>query len=351
MKPRAAMSNAKPLARTYEPIESPPRAAVVVTRGGIVESQHAIRYAVADSSGAIVGSAGDIDAPTFLRSSAKPLICATVVRSGAADRFGFTDVELAVAAGSHSGEPYHVEAVQSMLAKAGLDESALQCGPHPPMHEPSAAALAAAGERPRSIHNNCSGKHAAILALAVHLGAPTSDYLSASNAAEAAILEACAELFGVDPSAMVVGVDGCGIPVVAVPLRNSAQLYARIADPSALPARWQSPIERVRRAMVNNPAYVAGTGRFDTDLMRATFPNVACKGGAEGFHASASISRKLGMCVKVADGNYRAVSPFVIERLLEYSAIDEDAAKLLETHRRPAVKNHAGAIVGEIRAV
>lgn len=345
------MRNAKPLAGSYEPIASPQRAAVVVTRGGIVESQHAIRYAVADPTGAIVRSEGDIDAPTFLRSSAKPLICATVVRSGAADRFGFTDVELAVAAGSHSGEPYHIEAVQSMLAKAGLDESALQCGPHAPMHEPSAAALAAAGERPRAVHNNCSGKHAAILALAVHLGAPTSDYLSPSNAAEAAILEACAELFDVAASAMVVGVDGCGIPVVAVPLRNSAALYARIADTSALPQRWRESIERVRRAMVNNPAYVAGTGRFDTDLMRATFPNVVCKGGAEGFHACASISRKLGLCVKVADGNYRAVSPFVIERLLASNAMDDDAAKLLEAHRRPVVKNHAGAIVGEIRAV
>ena len=345
------MRNAKPLAESFEPIESPPRAAVVVTRGGIVESQHAIRYAVADPSGAIVESAGDIDAPTFLRSSAKPLICATVVQSGAADRFGFTDVELAVASGSHSGEPYHIEAVRSMLAKAGLDESALQCGPHAPMHEPSAAALAAAGERPRAIHNNCSGKHAAILALAVHLGAPTSDYLSAANAAEAKILASCAELFGVDESSMVVGVDGCGIPVVAVPLRNSAQLYARIAEPSTLPAHWRDALARVRRAMVNNPAYVAGTGRFDTDLMRATFPNVACKGGAEGFHASASIARKVGMCAKVADGNYRAISPFVIERLFERGVLDDEAVKLLATHRRPAVKNHAGKLVGEIRAV
>lgn len=340
-----------PDAARLEPIASPPRAAVVVTRGGVVESQHAIRYAVADPTGAIVESAGDIDAPTFLRSSAKPLICATVIQSGAADRFGFTDVELAVAAGSHSGEPYHIEAVQSMLAKAGLDESALRCGPHPPVHEPSAAALAAAGEKPRAIHNNCSGKHAAILALAAHLGAPTSEYLVPSNAAEQAIIAACSELFGVPSAQIPIGVDGCGIPVVAVPVRNSATLYARIADVASLPPKWREPIERVRRAMVNHPAYVAGTGRFDTDLMRATFPNVACKGGAEGFHATAAIERKLGMCVKVADGNYRAVSPFVIERLLALGAIDDDAAALLENHRHPAVKNHAGKAVGEIRAV
>lgn len=322
-----------------------------MTRGGIVESQHAIRYAVADPTGAIVESAGDIDAPTFLRSSAKPLICATVVQSGAADRFGFTDVELAVASGSHSGEPYHIDAVRSMLTKAGIPESALKCGPHAPMHEPSAAALAAAGEKPTAVHNNCSGKHASILALAVHLGASTESYLLPSNPAEQAILAACAELFGLPAERIVVGVDGCGIPVVAVPLRNSASFYAKLADVPSLPAKWREPVERVRRAMVNHPAYVAGTGRFDTDLMRATFPNIACKGGAEGFHGSASIARKLGMCVKVADGNYRGISPFVIERLLALGAIDDEAAKLLDVHHHPVVKNHAGKTVGEIRAV
>lgn len=345
------MRNAVRSEASLEPVATPARAAVVVTRGGIVESQHAVRYAVADPAGAVVESAGDVDAPTFLRSSAKPIICAAVVQSGAADRFGFTDVELAVAAGSHSGEPFHIEAVRSMLAKAGLDESALRCGPHPPMHEPSAAALLAAGEKPRAVHNNCSGKHAGILALAVHLGAATDDYLAPSNLAQQAILAACAELFGVPLERIVIGVDGCGIPVVAVPLRSSAWFYARLADVASLPARWRGPVERVRRAMVNNPAYVAGTGRFDTDLMRATFPDVACKGGAEGFHGAALIARKLGVCVKVADGNYRAVPPFVIERLLALGAIDDEAAKLLEAHRHPVVKNHAGTVVGAIRAV
>jgi len=334
-----------------EPIASPQRAAVVVTRGGIVESQHYIRYAVADSSGAIVESAGDLDAPTFLRSSAKPLICAVVVASGAADRFGFTDAELAIAAGSHSGEPYHVEAVASMLEKIGLREDALQCGPHPPIHEPSAAALLKAGEPPRRIHNNCSGKHSGILALAVHLGAPIDNYLSAENPAQRAILAGCAEMFDVPEASMIVGVDGCGIPAVAVPLRVSAAFFARFADSARLPTRWRAPLERVRRAMVNNPQYVAGTGRFDSDLMRATFPNVACKGGAEGFHAAADIQHAVGMCVKVSDGNYRAVSPFVIERLVGLGALTPDEAALLEKHRHPHVTNHAGMVVGEIRAV
>ena len=334
-----------------EPIESPRRAAVVVTRGGIVESQHAIRFAVAEPSGAILESAGDLEAPTYLRSSAKPLICAAIVASGAADKFKFTDAELAIAAGSHSGEPYHVEAVQSMLEKIGLDQRALQCGAHPPVHEPSAAALAREGLAPQRIHNNCSGKHAGILALAVHMGASTGDYLSPDNPAERAILAGCAEMLGVAPASMVVGVDGCGIPAVAVPLRASAAFFARFADTRTLPARWREPLERVRRAMVNNPQYVAGTDRFDTDLMRAAYPNIACKGGAEGFHASAVVPRGIGMCAKVSDGSYRAIPPFVIARLEALGALAPEEAALLDRHRRPLVKNHAGAVVGDIRAV
>jgi L-asparaginase II len=341
----------EPSAEAYEPIVSPQRAAVVVTRGGIVESQHYVRYVVADAAGAVVESAGDIDAPTFLRSSAKPMICAAVVASGAAERFGFTDAELAIAAGSHSGEPYHVEAVASMLEKIGLDQTALLCGPHPPIHEPSAAALVRAGKVPERIHNNCSGKHAAILALAVHLGASPKNYLVPDHPAQAAILTACAEMFDVPRASMIVGVDGCGIPAVAVPLRTSAVFYARFAVSAELPARWREPLERVRRAMVNNPQYVAGTDRFDTDLMRATFPNMACKGGAEGFHATAIIHRAMGVCVKVADGNPRAISPFVIEKLIELGALGADEALLLERYRHPVVKNHAGTVVGEIRAV
>jgi len=325
--------------------------AVVVTRGPIVESQHYIRYALAEPDGAIVRSAGDLDAPTYLRSSAKPLIAAVVVARGAADRFGFSDAELAIAAGSHSGEQYHIEAVRSMLDKAGLTADALRCGAHPPVHEPSASALAQAGELPQSIHNNCSGKHAAILALAAALGADPSSYLLPDNPAEQAILDGCAEMFGVEKASMVVSVDGCGIPVVAVPLRVSARFYARFASPSSLPPAWREPLERVRSAMIEYPAYVAGTGRFDTDLMRAAYPRIACKGGAEGFHASAIIAQGRGLCVKVADGNYRAVSPFVTSQLLEIGALDRALTPELERHLHPPVRNHAGVIVGEIRAV
>ena len=329
----------------------PDRPAVVVTRGGIVESEHFVRFAVADPSGEVIASDGDIDSPTFLRSSAKPLICAAVVESGAAERFGFTDMELALIAGSHSGEPKHVDGVRSMLSKIGLGEGALACGPHPPIHEPSAEALVRACQLPQRVHNNCSGKHAGILALALHLGASPDGYLAPTHPAQSRILDAYAAMFGVARERMVVGVDGCGIPVVAVPMRVSATFFARFAALEGLPSKWLGPLERVRDAMVAHPDYVAGTGRFDTDLMTAARPHIACKGGAEGFHATAMIGTKRGMCAKAADGNYRAISPFVIARLRELGELSDAEARALERHAQPLVRNHAGTVVGEIRTI
>ncbi len=333
------------------PFDTGSRPAVVVTRGGIVESEHFVRHALARPDGTILSSTGDIDGPTFMRSSAKPLICAVVVASGAADRFGFTDQELAVAAGSHSGEPYHVAAVRSMLAKIGLAEDALACGPHPPLHEGSARALAAAGAQPGRIHNNCSGKHASILALAVLRGAPPEGYLAASHPAQVEIIEGCAALLGVAPASMAIGVDGCGIPVIGVPMRAAAICFARFAQPELLPAAWRSPIRRVIGAMTTFPRYVAGTGRYDTDLMEAGSGAIVCKGGAEGYHASGALHARLGLSAKVADGNYRAIPPFVTAMLARHGALDSAQAVALARHAHPIIKNYAGAEVGEILAL
>ena len=330
------------------PFDTGTSPAVVVTRDGIVESEHFIRLAVASADGAVIEARGDIESRVFMRSSAKPLICAVVIASGAADRFGFTPEELAVAAGSHSGEPYHIAAVRSMLAKIGLDEGALQCGPHPPIHEPSAKALLAQGQEPGRIHNNCSGKHAAILALAVHRGASPNSYLSPDHPAQREIIAGCAALLGVEVQSMSIGIDGCGIPVIAAPMRAVAVCFARFGEPARFGPAWQEPIARIVRAMVEHPQYVAGSGRFDTDLIRAAAGAVACKGGAEGYHATAALAQNIGFAVKVADGNYRAVSPFVIGRLDDHRVLGSSQLERLARHRRPPVKNYAGTVVGEI---
>ena len=286
-----------------------------------------------------------------MRSSAKPLICAAVVQSGAADRFGFDDRELAVAAGSHAGEAHHLDAVRSMLHKIGLDEGALQCGPHPPLYPGAAAALAAAHQAPASIHNNCSGKHAAILALARRLGASTHDYLSASNPAERYILEACAEMLDIELDDTLIGVDGCGVPVIAVPMVTAATFYARLADDERLPARWRGAMRRVTRAMLDHPRYVGGTGRLDSDIMQATRSRLLCKSGAEGYHACTVFAQKAGMASKIEDGNNRATPPFVVEELRRHGYISGDELEALAQHRCPSVVNYAGAVVGRIEAI
>lgn len=319
-----------------------------MTRGGIVESEHYVRYAISAADGSTIEARGDIESTTFMRSSAKPLITAVVVASGAADAFGFTPEEIAVAAGSHSGEPFHIAAVRNMLAKIGLAEDALQCGAHPPIHEASAKALQAAGKEPARIHNNCSGKHAAILALAMHRGASPAGYLAPEHPAQREIIAGCAALLGVDARSMAIGVDGCGIPVIGVPMRAVAVCFARFGEPVRFGKVWQGPVARVMRAMVDHPEYVAGTGRFDTDLMRAASGAIACKGGAEGYHATAALAARFGLAVKVADGNYRAVSPFVIGRLVARRVLAGAQLAQLARHRRPQVRNYAGTIVGEI---
>lgn len=324
---------------------------VVVTRGGIEESAHAVRFAAADAEGAIVASGGDIEQLTFLRSSAKPLICAVVVGSGAADHYKFTDAEIALAAGSHSGEPFHVAAARSMLAKAGLTEDDLRCGPHAPYNVQAALDLAAAGIEPGRIHNNCSGKHAGILALAMHLGAGPAGYLDAAHPAEFAILDGCAEMLGVPRASFAIGVDGCGIPVIATPLSTAARFFAKFAAPKRFAPKWGDALVRVRDAMMAHPEMVAGTGEFDTDLMRVTPGDVVAKGGAEGYHASAALRQGIGLCAKIVDGNSRAVAPFVVERLLAFGAITNEQADVLSGYRRKIVKNRAGTVTGEIYAL
>jgi L-asparaginase II len=323
---------------------------VEVTRGGIEESAHAVRFAAADVEGAIVASGGDMEQLTFLRSSAKPLICAVVVGSGAADHYGFTDAEIALAAGSHSGEPFHVAAARSMLAKAGLNENDLRCGPHAPYNAQAALDLLSAGIVPGQIYNNCSGKHAGILAMAMHLGAGPAGYLEARHPAESAILDGCAEMLGVPRSSFAIGVDGCGIPAIATPLSVAARFFAKFAAPQRFAAKWREALVRVRDAMMAHPQMVAGTGEFDTDLMRAAPGDIVVKGGAEGYHASAALARGIGLCAKIVDGNSRAVSPFVVERLIALGAITAQQAEALSGHRRKIVKNRAGTVTGEIFA-
>lgn len=321
---------------------------VEVTRGGYVESVHRVAACAVDASGNVLDEGGDIETPVFLRSAAKPFIAAAAVSAGVRERFGLEPREIAVMAASHSGEPFHVEAVLSILRKIGMDPSALQCGAHLPYDQGAAKALLDAGLEPTALHNNCSGKHAGILALCVAIGADPTTYLRVENPAEQRILAFCARLCGDDASSWPVAIDGCGIPVYATSLRKAARSFARLATLQGIESADAGALRVVRDAMLAHPEYVAGTGQFDTELMIAGDGNIVSKAGAEGLHGVAALSQGYGYVSKVLDGASRARGPSSIAALRRLGVLGDQKAAALERFSRPAVYNRAGERVGEI---
>jgi L-asparaginase II len=324
---------------------------VAVSRGELVESVHEVSACIADAGGESELETGEVERPVYLRSSAKPFIAAAIVASGAADEFAFDDRELAVIAASHGGEPFHVAAVRGILSKIGLGVAALQCGAHPPSYEPAAAALAAAGEAPSALHNNCSGKHAGILAMCVCLGFDLATYAAPGHPAQRRILALCARLAGVPAGSLPLAVDGCGIPVYAVSLRAAARSFARFATLKEVADEDARPLERVRSAMRAEPRYVAGTGRFDSALIEATRGRIVGKAGAEGVHGDAFAREGLGLALKAADGARRAVAPAVVALAGSVGALDPGEAAGLTEYAAPAIHTIAGAAVGRVVAL
>lgn len=319
---------------------------VTLTRGPLAECVHRGHIAVVDADGRVASAAGDPHFVTFARSAAKPLQAVPVVASGAADRFGLDADELALLCASHSGESRHVEAVSRILAKLGLGETHLQCGAHPPYHKPSASALREAGEAPRAVHNNCSGKHAGMLALALQLGAPTDGYRRPDHPAQRAMLDAFASFAGVPAADVALGVDGCGVPVYGVPLSALALAYARLGTPRGGGSAMDAA-RRVVAAVQAHPEMLAGTDRYDTQLIRASGGRVIGKMGAEGIFAAALVGEGLALAVKIEDGAQRALYPAVTEALLQLGWIDDAAAEELADYHKPAVRNWSGEVVGE----
>jgi L-asparaginase II len=323
---------------------------VEVTRGGIVESIHDVAACAIDADGTLAFSAGSIDVPVYLRSTAKPFIAAAAIEAGARERFNLEPQEIAVMAASHSGQSFHIEAVRSILRKIGMTEKALRCGAHAPYNAQAAKDLEAQGIEASAVHNNCSGKHAGILALCKILGSDPATYLSAGNRAQQEILALCARLSDERAAEMPIGVDGCGIPVYAVPLRSAALSFARFATLEGVNAKDGAALRIVRDAMVAHPEHVSGTGEFDTRLMQAAAGRVACKSGAEGVHGTAVIGRG-GLAIKVLDGTARGRGPAVLGILRRLNWLGDDVLAQLAQFERPPLYNRAGTPVGEVHAL
>jgi L-asparaginase II len=320
---------------------------VEVIRGTIVESRHAGAIAVADADGRLLLALGDVERPVFPRSAIKALQAIPLVESGGADAFGLGEDELAVACASHSGDLAHIVAVRSLLTRAGLDESYLACGAHWPVSERATQALMRAGRRPQAIHNNCSGKHAGMLAASVHLGLDPRGYERPDHRLQVMIAGIISETCGVRLDRDCMGVDGCSVPTWSLPLSALARGFARLGTGEGLSPTRADAAARLLRACFASPVLVAGEGRFDTIAVRALAPAIFVKGGAEGVHCAALPGLGLGVALKVDDGAKRGVERALAEVL---AALLPEARLALADQLEGELVNWRGLSVGRIAA-
>src|SRR2546423_1516346 len=331
---------------------------VEVWRGSIIESRHSGHLIAVDGNGATICSLGAPETVTYLRSSGKPFQALPVVTSGAPDRFGFTEKEVAISCGSHNGEPIHVETVRSMLRKIGLDETALKCGVHEPYSLNVARELIRKQEQPTAVQNNCSGKHAAMLALAKHLGAPTETYDELSNPVQQMIVQTVSDFSGVPVKDIAIGIDGCGVPVFGISVRAMATMYARLISPPANVSREiRNGCERIVKAMIHFPEMIGGTkDRLDTELIRAGAGRLISKIGAEGVYTvgvlpSSDWPNGLGFALKVGDGDdRRARPPAVIDAVRQLGVLSVHELQMVSAYSPTVLTNRRGDRVGEVRA-
>jgi L-asparaginase II len=282
---------------------------------------------------------GDAWGYAYARSSAKPFQVVPLILSGAADALGLTDEELAVACASHNAEEPHLGAVGSILSKARLSEENLQNGTHPPLYAPAAAALARRGEQPRSIHGNCSGKHAGMLAVCVHEGWEIDSYRDPDHPLQQWILAIVGRFCGLEGDEILLGGDGCGVPAFGMPLKSLATGFARLATGDNLPDDLAEAAGRIRRVMREHPYMVAGTGRFDTAVMGGT--DLVSKSGAEAVYGAGS-PEGWGLALKISDGGSRALRPAALT-ILARRGVDVPGA----SGSRP-VRDLHGEAVGTI---
>lgn len=317
---------------------------VVVTRGNSVESFHRVHAAAVDAFDTLLAGARDPELLTFWRSCAKPFQVIPLLESGGFDALGWGEAELAIACASHGGEPEHVALVESMLRSLGLEEGDLACGPLDPLSPRGAKIARESGVRIKRTHNNCSGKHTAMLALAQHNGWSIKGYERAEHPVQQAMLNQVALWTGVRPSEIDVAVDGCGAAVFGLPLDRMARAYARLG---AAAARGEEIPARIVNAMTRNPFLVGGTDRFDSIMMEESEGRILSKVGAEGVHSAVILDSSIGVAVKVEDGSQRAQYPAMIRFLQDLDALPERLPpRLAEILHRP-IRNSRGDIVGE----
>lgn len=327
--------------------------AIQVFRGDYVESTHDIHIAVVNHEGALLAYYGDPHRLTFARSSMKPFQALPVVQSGAMEAYHISEKELSLFCASHNGEPFHRESVADVLEKINLKETDLQCGTHIPRDMDSYHKLIKEGGELTSYYSNCSGKHAGMLAGSVIQEMDINTYRALSHPYQQQIINAIAKVSSYDKERIATSVDGCGVPVHRLPLTNLALAFSRLA----LPEKWEedradlkTSLARVRDAMTAYPEMVAGTDRFDTDLMIAFGDRIVAKGGAEGVHCFGDKQTGIGVALKVEDGNARGTNVASMEILKQLNIGNEEIWNKLKKYAKAPVLNARKETIGEIKS-
>lgn len=322
---------------------------VKVIRGELVESRHRGHLVVTDRSGKEIFSRGNPDHLTYWRSSAKPFQAIPLVERGVVEQFNLSGPEIALFTSSHNGEKQHVETVQGILNKLGLGDNHLDCGTSAPRHLPTAKKMLAEGQPFEVVTNECSGKHSGMLALTLLLEAPLEGYIQRDHPVQQEMLETICNVTGLSKDQIHLGVDGCGVPVFGLPLRNMALAYARFSKPEGYfePKRQQA-IHTIRDAMATHPYYVAGTDRLDTALMEVTQGKVVAKLGSEGVYGVGIVNEGIGLALKIEDGNFRAIDPVVIQVLKQLGYLTDEEFDRLKHLWRPTLRNHRGDEIGHL---
>ena len=254
-----------------------------------------------------------------------------------------------MACASHGGEPGHVVAANRMLAAAGLDKSALECGAHWPSHEPAKLALAHAGEQPSTLHNNCSGKHAGFVCAACQMGVDHRGYVKPAHPIQAYAKAAFEDVGNLKLSDDVMGTDGCSIPTWAMPLGSLAYAFARIGTGEGLGPQRAAALKRLRAACAAKPWFVAGTGRFCTDIMTHFGERVFVKTGAEGVFCGVLPAQGIGIALKCDDGGKRAAETAMAAMIARFLPLDAKDEAALAPWLYPDLHNWNGGKVGSVR--
>ena len=318
-------------------------------RGNTVENVHFGAIAVVDSKGKLIYSFGDPYFVTYLRSAAKPFQAIPLIISGAADEFGLDRKEIAIVCGSHNGQKKHIDVVKSILKKIGLSEKNLLCGAHIPHYYTINNIPPPKGARFKPIHNNCSGKHAGILALSVYHGWNTKNYLSPKHPAQKMILDAISEICEYPTKKIGIGIDGCGVPVFAMPLYNMALVFSKLVTQQGKDEKASEAYQLIASSMLRYPEMVSGFGRFDLSLAKVGKGNILSKAGVA-LYCLGLIDSGWGMAAKIVDGARIAIGPTVCEALKQLGAVKKNDMRKFGEYALPIIRNHKGDKVGFVKA-